>query len=39
MSFGCTMEPVLKGHCDERPIPLKGPLVNVNLNKCIDLDP
>ena len=28
----CTVEPLLRGHPDERPAPLKRPLDNVNLN-------
>ena len=28
----CTMEPLLRGHPDERPPPLESPLDNVNLN-------
>ena len=28
----CTVEPLLRGHPDERPPPLESPLDNVNLN-------
>ena len=30
--FGSTVEPLLRGHPDERPTPLERPLDNVNLN-------
>ena len=29
------MEPLLKGHPDERPLPLERPLDSVNLNKNV----
>ena len=28
----CTVEPLLRGHPDERPAPLERPLDNVNIN-------
>ena len=34
-----TVEPLMRGHPDERPTPLERPLNSVNLNKCIDIYP